>query len=261
MSVSAIFVTRMLSHFLKNNSRLPPSQLLYCRVQEHVMICSHCLTICKLLSTGAWRKKFVPLEFSAAFDRVCHCSLLYKVRSISVGRQFLSMVSEFFTDRRQGERLKGNVSASVDVVSGVPQGCVLGPLLFILYTSELSHIVWIHIVCYADDTTSYPVIPRPLSRPQMMELLNRHLAAIYYWCLKKNRRLNPEKTKSTVVGRSRTVAPGYDDLTVGGAVLEEVKSLRILGVTLDSMLTLETHLPEVVSQVARSLGVWRRTGS
>ena len=58
-------------------------------------------------------------------------------------------------------RLNGNVRASIDVASGVPQGSVLEPLLFILYTFELFHIVGNHIVGYANDTTIYAVIPRP----------------------------------------------------------------------------------------------------
>ena len=73
-------------------------------------------------------------------------------------------------------------------------------------------------------------------------------------------RLNPKKTKSMVVSPSQTIAPDYGDLTLGGAELVEVKGLRILGVILDSKLTFEIHLREVVSKVASNLGVVRRAG-
>ena len=89
----------------------------------------------------------------------------------------------------------------------------------------------------------------------MMESLDQGLAAINYWCLKWHMRLNPENTKSMVVSRSRTIDSGYDDHTLGGAKLEEVKSLRILMVTLDSMLKFETHLREIVSKAASSQGI------
>ena len=59
----------------------------------------------------------VQLDCSAAFDRVSHCGLLYKLRSIGVAGPFLSIVSEFISDRRQCVRLDGKVSVSVDVVS------------------------------------------------------------------------------------------------------------------------------------------------
>ena len=73
-------------------------------------------------------------------------------------------------------------------------------------------------------------------------------------------RLNSKKTISMVVSRSRTIAPSYCDLTLGGAKLEELKSLRILRVTLGSKLTFEIHLREVMSTAVRSLGVMRPAG-
>ena len=88
---------------------------------------------------------------------------------------------------------------------------------------------------YADDTTVYEVIPRPLSSFQVKESLNQDLAVIDSWCLKWLMRLNPKKTKSIVANQSRTNASGYGDLTLGDAKLEEINSLRILGVTLNSL--------------------------
>ena len=76
--------------------------------------------------------------------------------------------------------------------------------------------------------------------------MNHYLTAIYSWGLNWHLRLNRKKTKSMVVSRSRTNAPGYGDLTLNGAELVRVGSLRILGITFDSKLTFETHLREVV---------------
>ena len=91
-------------------------------------------------------------------------------------------------------RLDGKVSASVDVISEVPQGSVLGRCC--LYcTPSRSSTEGNHIVDYADDTTTYAVIPRTLS-PQVMKSLNPDLAAINPWCLKWYIRLNPKKTDS-----------------------------------------------------------------
>ena len=93
--------------------------------------------------------------------------------------QFLSILSQFLSDRKQRIRLDDKASASVDVVSGVPQSSALEPLLFILYTSDRFPITGNHIVGYADDTTIYAIIPSPFSRPQVMESMNQNLAAIY----------------------------------------------------------------------------------
>ena len=90
-------------------------------------------------------------------------------------------------------RLEGKVCAYVGVVLGVPQDSVLEPLLFILYIFKFLHIVGNYIVGFADDTTIYSVIPRSLSRPQLLKSLNHDLAVIDSWCLKWHIRLNPKK--------------------------------------------------------------------
>ena len=95
---------------------------------------------------GGMERRLVKLDFSATYERASHCGLLYKLRYIGVGGQFLSAVLQFLSDRRQRVRFNGKISVSVDVVSKVPQGSVLGPLLFILYTSEFFHIVGNHMV-------------------------------------------------------------------------------------------------------------------
>ena len=138
------------------------------------------------------------------------------------------------------------------------QGSVRGSLLFKLYTFEFCRIVGNRIVGYALDTSIYAVIPRPLSSHLVMKSQNQDLTVIN--CLKWHMRLASKKTKSMVFNRFRTVALGYVGLTLVIAELEETKGLRILGVTLDSNLTVETHLRELVLKAARGLGVVRRTG-
>ena len=135
---------------------------------------------------------------------------MYKLRSIGVGGQFLSMVPKFHSDRRQRVRLVGKVNVSVNVVSGVARS-VLGPLLFILYTSKLFCKVGNHIVVYADDITIYAVIPSPRPRVRITE------SGIYPWRMKWHMRLNPKKTKSIVVNRFRTYTPDLGNVTLGGA--------------------------------------------
>ena len=141
----------------------------------------------------------------------------------------MSIVSEFLSDRRQCVHFNAKISASVDVVSGVFQGSVLEPMLFILCSSQLFHIVGNHIVRFAINTTICAVIPRPVSRPQVLKLLNLNLTVTNSWCLKRHMLLNHKKTKSTVVRGSRTIAIGYGNLTLSGADIEEAKSLYSWG--------------------------------
>ena len=79
----------------------------------------------------------VQLDFSAAFDRVSHSGLLFKLKSIGVGGTVLSICTEILSDRRQRVVVDGAASDWIPIISGVPQGSVLGPLLFILYSSKI----------------------------------------------------------------------------------------------------------------------------
>ena len=96
------------------------------------------------------KRRLIQLDFPAAFDKVSHRGLLYKLRSIGVGRQFRFIVSKkFLSDRRHRVHLDGKVSVSVDIVLRAPEDSVLCSLLLILYISEVFHIVRNNIVGYA----------------------------------------------------------------------------------------------------------------
>ena len=86
----------------------------------------------------------VHLDFSADFDRVSHRGLVFKFKSIGVGGSVLSICTEFFSDHKQRVVVDGAVSEWIPIISGMPHGSVLGPLLFILYTREMFELVRTH---------------------------------------------------------------------------------------------------------------------
>ena len=112
-------------------------------------------------------------------------------------------------------------SKLVNVMSGVPQGNVLGPQLFLLYTAELFSIVENKLFGYADDSTLVAVVPSPCERVAFSESMNRDLNRVSVWCNLWGMKLNARKTKTMIVSRSRTVHPQLTPLTLDGTVLKE----------------------------------------
>ena len=95
----------------------------------------------------------VQIDFSAAFDRVNHGGLVFKLREAGVGGMILKVFQNFLSSHSQRVKVDGVCSSSIDVVSGVSQGSGLGPLLFLLYIADLSGLLQNVLVGYADDST------------------------------------------------------------------------------------------------------------
>ena len=103
----------------------------------------------------------MQIDFSAAFDMVNHQGILYRLSSFGIGGSVLSVLTQFLSNRSQFVLVDGCRSKLVNVVSGVPQGSILGPLLFLLYTSEFFSILENKLIGYADDFTLMAVVPSP----------------------------------------------------------------------------------------------------
>ena len=113
----------------------------------------------------------------------------------------------------------------------MPQGSVLGPLLFLLYTSELFSILENKLIGYADYSTLIAVVPSPLVRVTVADSMIRDIGRVTKWCDLWGMKLNASKTKTMTVSRSRTMYPLSPPLTIGGTLLQECDDLVILRVT------------------------------
>ena len=149
----------------------------------------------------------MQIDFRAAFDRVNHLGILYKLCSVGIGGSVLSILIVFLSNRSQQVMVDGCRSKLVNVVSGVPQGSVLGPLLFLLYTSEPFSIWENKLIGYADDSTLMAVVPSPAVRVAVADSLIRDLGRVSEWCDLWGMKLNASKTKTMRVSRSLTMHP------------------------------------------------------
>ena len=173
----------------------------------------------------------------------------------------LKVFQDFLSSRTQRVKVDGVCSSSIDVVSGVPQGCVLGPLLFLLYIADLTELLQNVLVGNADNSTLLCRIQHPRDRSSVAASLNNDLAVISDWCNRLGMLVNPSKTRGMIIYHSRTVEPLFPVLVIEGSVVEMVSESKILGVILDSKLTFEKQVREIAASASRRVGILRKTMS
>lgn len=251
-------LSKRLSKFVESNDLLPDLQFGFRKGRG---TCDALLTISSYLQEAldcGHEARMVGLDFSAAFDRVNHSALIYKLKLLGIGGPILNIFIEFLTDRSQRVVVDGQLGDFRNVISGVPQGSVLGPLLFIIFTSDMWLGLENKLVAYADDATLVASIPSPNFRFLVSESLNRDLTRISEWCKLWGMKLNPQKTQSMIVSRSRTPYPQHPDLHIDNTMLSTCNYFKILGVTFDNKLTFEKHIRSVASGISQKIGILRK---
>ena len=154
--------------------------------------------------------------------------------------------------------VEGNFSDFLMVRSGVPQGSVLGPLLFILYTSDMWHNIESNMIAYADDTTLFAHVDRADSRALVANQLNADLSTISDWCSMWGMLLNPNKSHSLIVSRARNLLLPHPPLILNGLVIQESMNVKLLGIHIDSKLTFEYHLRHLSNNISQKIGIVRK---
>ena len=193
------------------------------------------------------------LDFSKAFDKVLHRKLLVKMDNYGIrGNTWRCMVESFLSNRNQQVLLDGEISSQLPVVSGVPQGSVLGPLLFLIFINDLPESVASKTRLFADDCILY----RTIHTQQDRDILQQDLHHLELWELTWGMEFHPGKCNSMSITRSRTSTENRYSLK--GHILEDVKEAKYLGVTLSNDLTWNTHICNITGKANKLLGFLRR---
>lgn len=197
----------------------------------------------------------ILLDFAKAFDKVPHSRLLHKLTYYGVNIKTINWVRSFLENRKQNVVLEGATSTSAPVMSGVPQGSVLGPLLFLAYINDMPDIIThSETRLFADDT----ILFRTITSIEDHKLLQEDLTALETWENTWQMAFNP--TKCTVIrvtsGKSKPILNTQYQLH--GHTLEIEDASKYLGVTLTSNLSWDRHVDNVVAKGNRTLGFIRR---
>ena len=191
------------------------------------------------------------LDLSAAFDTVDHGILLRRLNvSYGLGGSVHRWFTSYLHGRVQYVRCGSAVSAPKSVLYGVPQGSVLGPILFLLYTADLVQLIESHDLSshlYADDTQVYSSC-RPSATQPLLDRLSVCLADVASWMRSNRLQLNTAKTEVIWCSSSRRHHQiPQSPLTVGSDAVVPVRVVRDLGIYLDSDLLMRTHVAKTVS--------------
>lgn len=187
----------------------------------------------------------VLLDLSRAFDTVDHDVLLAKLQHVGLSDVPLAFFKSYLRGRRQRVMCSGNISGSLPITTGVPQGSVLGPLLFLVYIFDLFKIVnHCSIHGYADDIQLYYSF-NPGESSYADHCLNRDLDVIYQFAAAHNLKLNSGKSSFTLFGRSQ----GLNEVLrsdfcpiINGEAISHAAVVRNLGLMMDCDLRFADHV-------------------
>ena len=194
----------------------------------------------------------ILLDFSKAFDKVNHSKLLWKLHQYGIRGHVLNWVRAFLGSRSQRVVIEGEESESIPVTSGVPQGSVLGPILFLIYINDLPDEVCSQVRLFADDTALYLTMESEDSG----STLQSDLDILSMWETRWDMEFNPSKCQVVHVAGSKR--PVKRDYILHGQVLESVTCAKYLGVDISCSLTWNSHIDRITGSANRTLGFVRR---
>jgi len=195
------------------------------------------------------------LDFSKAFDTVPHQRLLKKLEAHGIKGTILRWTADFLKDRRQRVNVNGSLSEWLGVLSGIPQGSVLGPVLFIIYINDLPEAVKNFAMLFADDTKLYAVV----NNDEDHESLQYDMDSLITWSDKWQLSFNATKCKVMHYGRSNH---NYNYTMVTNNVKTNVATTteeKDLGVVFSTDLKFSTHVATAANKANRVVGAIRRS--
>ena len=195
----------------------------------------------------------VFLDFSKAFDSVPHRRLLEKLRYYGVDGKLNRLLGGLLQDRRQRVVVNGSKSSWVPVRSGVPQGTVIGPILFLAYINDIKSGIQSDMRLFADDSIIY----RKINSDEDQRVLSEDLKKLQNWAEKWQMIFKPEKCFVMNITNRRN--PSLYTYSMSDTPLSVVKSLKYLGIFIDNNLNFNEHCDKLRKKAHSALAILQRT--
>uniref|UniRef100_A0A9J8B5F0 Reverse transcriptase domain-containing protein n=1 Tax=Cyprinus carpio carpio TaxID=630221 RepID=A0A9J8B5F0_CYPCA len=189
------------------------------------------------------------VDFSSAFNTLIPSKLTTKLGDLDINTSLCNWIMDFLTNRPQHVRSGHTHSTTITLNTGVPQGCVLSPFLYSLYTHDCKSVHGSNsIIKFADDTTLIGLISDNNETAYREEV--QHLAT---WCADNNLLLNTSKTKELIVNFRKKKGSTPDPIHINGMVVERVSSFKFLGTTISEDLSWTTNTSSLVKKAHQRL--------
>ena len=196
----------------------------------------------------------IYLDFSKAFDSVSHSLLIYKLQYYGICGKLKSWFHSYLSNRLQRVVIGGHQSSWGAVSSGVPQGSLLGPVLFIMYINDMSNcILTSNISLYADDSKVF----NKILRVNDCNCLQADLDRCALWCHDWKLKINLGKCDVITFSNKKNVV--VHKYYLNGDIINRVNVIKDLGVTLTHNLNFNTHINNIVAKAFKMLGFLKRT--
>ena len=226
--------------------------------QQHAFIKSHSTVTNLLECTHDWAVSVhgghavdvIYIDFSRAFDSVVHTKLIYKLSNFGISGDLLQWIEAFLTNRQQCVVVEHCFSTFIPVLSGVAQGSVIGPLLFILYVDDICSIcVGSNIIhkLFADDLKLYSNIYTTSDSVHFQAVLDR----LQQWCTDWQLKINTSKCNIIHFGHKNNKYKYF----LNGSPIGAPETVTDLGVDVDPLLKFDSHINKIIKKSYSRIGV------
>ena len=262
--LESIFADNIIAH-ISNNNLQDKNQHGFTKLKSTVTNLLQALNIWTDALSHGFPIDIVYFDYEKAFDKVPHRRLLCQLQSLGITSEPLAWIEDFLSSRTQTVSVNGMSSATTEVTSGVPQGSVLGPILFLLYVCDASKLVNNFLSLFADDTKLYSIL---LDLDHSPEELQEDVDSLCRWSEKMLMSYNIDKCHTLHLGPknpnqnyilSKSNITNEEDSYVHLHKMNNVAAEKDLGVIIDNKLSFNQHIESKLLKAKQMLGIVRST--
>ena len=196
------------------------------------------------------------LDLAKAFDTVNHNILLRKLTHYGIRGNILQWIRNFLSNRQQRVKFYGTKSSLKNITCGVPQGSILGPLLFLIYINDLSTLSdTTFTIMFADDTS---IFIQGNNIDEMENVLNSEIKKLSLWLNINKLSLNIQKTHTVTFSNTISIRERCNNICIDGIQINTVHEIKFLGLLINNTLNWSTHIKYISNKISKNIGIIKK---